>query len=141
MALQAILHSVSSYSYSFGASKQSVPTQFMTTTANRLNVLATKKSSRQLRSIPLLATRDKEELSENVKKHKPRLPERVVNTYVDYATRLWRETDPVVRKKIAAEKAISAIKRVEHIMKGEEYVDLGARDGDNIDTIEKTAAE
>ena len=66
------------------------------------------------------------------------LPKKLVNIYVDYATRLWRDTDPEARKKIASKKATSAVKRVEHLMQGEEYVDLvSPKEGDTIEDIEE----
>lgn len=46
----------------------------------------------------------------------------VVRIYTDYATRLWNETNPVARERIAQDKAAAAVKQVEHIMIGEEYV-------------------
>jgi len=46
----------------------------------------------------------------------------VVRIYKDYATRLWNETNPVARERIAQDKAVAAVRRVEQIMTGEEYV-------------------
>jgi hypothetical protein len=46
----------------------------------------------------------------------------VVRIYKDYATRLWNETNPLARERIAQDKAAAAVKQVEHIMIGEEYV-------------------
>eukprot|EP00591_Stephanopyxis_turris_P013179 CAMPEP_0195532580 /NCGR_PEP_ID=MMETSP0794_2-20130614/38545_1 /TAXON_ID=515487 /ORGANISM="Stephanopyxis turris, Strain CCMP 815" /LENGTH=508 /DNA_ID=CAMNT_0040664853 /DNA_START=228 /DNA_END=1754 /DNA_ORIENTATION=- len=47
-----------------------------------------------------------------------------LKTYVDYASRLWKETDPDARRKIAEARAVTAVQRVEHLMNGEEYFDL-----------------
>lgn len=46
----------------------------------------------------------------------------VVQIYRDYATRLWNETNPLARQRIAQDKAAAAVRKVEHIMIGEEYV-------------------
>ena len=46
----------------------------------------------------------------------------VVKIYKEYATRLWSETNPLARQRIANDKAAAAVRQVEHIMIGEEYV-------------------
>jgi hypothetical protein len=51
-----------------------------------------------------------------------RAPKKALRIYADYATRLWNETNPVARKRIAQDKAAAAVRVVEHIMQGEEYV-------------------
>jgi hypothetical protein len=51
--------------------------------------------------------------------------------------KLWRQTDPEEREKVAAQQALSAIKRVKHIMEGEEYVDVShVYDSDTLDDVE-----
>lgn len=51
-------------------------------------------------------------------------PQVVAQLYVTYATKLWRQTNHEEREKLAAQKALSAVKRVKNLMEGEEYVDL-----------------
>jgi hypothetical protein len=51
-----------------------------------------------------------------------RMPKKAVRIYADYASRLWTETNPVARKRIAQDKAAAAVRAVEHTMRGEEYV-------------------
>jgi hypothetical protein len=51
-----------------------------------------------------------------------RVPKKAVRIYTEYATRLWNETNPIARKRIAQDKAVAAVRAVEHIMQGEEYV-------------------
>lgn len=51
-----------------------------------------------------------------------RMPKRAVRIYADYASRLWNETNPVARRRIAEDKATAAVRAVENIMRGEEYV-------------------
>uniref|UniRef100_A0A7S3V3Z9 Phosphatidate cytidylyltransferase n=1 Tax=Chaetoceros debilis TaxID=122233 RepID=A0A7S3V3Z9_9STRA len=64
--------------------------------------------------------------------HAPNL----IQIYLNYMTKLWRQTSTDERKKIAAAQAVTAIRRVKHIMEGEEYVDLAnAHKGD---TLEET---
>mmetsp|Transcript_2203 Transcript_2203/g.3381 ORF Transcript_2203/g.3381 Transcript_2203/m.3381 type:complete len:582 (+) Transcript_2203:111-1856(+) len=46
------------------------------------------------------------------------LGKRVVDLYVGYCKRLWRETSPVARKKSAKDKAILAVERVQNLVKG-----------------------
>lgn len=73
-----------------------------------------------------------------VKGKKRHVPERIFETYVNYMTKLWRQTDPEEREKVAAQQALSAIKRVKHIMEGEEYVDMShVNDSDTLDDIER----
>lgn len=76
-------------------------------------------------------------------KHKKRdLPQRICQTYVDYVKRLWKETDPIEREKVASQGAIQSIKKVKHLMEGEEYVDLSeAKEGETVDdTIAREVA-
>ncbi len=67
--------------------------------------------------------------------HLPKL----VQIYVNYTRKLWRQTNRTEREKIASEQAMSAIQRVKCIMEGTcgtEYVDIGhAHEGD---TTEET---
>jgi len=57
--------------------------------------------------------------------------------YINYVKRLWRETAPEERKRIASRKASLAINNVKHIMEGEEYVDfIDMRDGETLDDFE-----
>lgn len=65
--------------------------------------------------VPLAATSVKDADSKDASKN-------VVRIYKDYATRLWNETNPLARERIAQDKAAAAVKQVEHIMIGEEYV-------------------
>lgn len=51
-------------------------------------------------------------------------PRKAVKIYSDYASRLWEETNSDARRKIAEDKATAAIRRVQHLLKGEEYTDF-----------------
>jgi hypothetical protein len=65
------------------------------------------------------------------------VPKKIFKTYVNYMTKLWRQTDPEEREKVAAQQALSAIKRVKHIMEGEEYVDVShVYDSDTLEDVE-----
>ena len=44
------------------------------------------------------------------------MPKKVIRAYADYASRLWNETNPEARRKIANDKASQAIKDVQHIL-------------------------
>lgn len=58
--------------------------------------------------------------------------------YVNYIKRLWRETAPEERKRIASRKASLAINNVKHILDGEEYIDfIVMRDGETLDDFEE----
>jgi len=46
---------------------------------------------------------------------KRQVPKMLMNVYINYITKLWRQTDPKERKKVASQQALSAIKRVKHI--------------------------
>lgn len=74
----------------------------------------------------------------NINRDKKRLvPQKIFKTYVNYMTKLWRQTDPEEREKVAAQQALSAIKRVKHIMEGEEYVDVShVYDSDTLEDVE-----
>jgi len=62
----------------------------------------------------------------------------LMNVYVEYITKLWRQTDPEEREKVAAQQALYAIKRVKHIMEGEEYVDMShMHEGENVDDMDE----
>ena len=68
------------------------------------------------------------------KRHVPKL---LANVYINYITKLWKQTDPEEREKVAAKQALSAIQRVKHIMEGEEYIDLShVNDNDTLDDID-----
>lgn len=61
----------------------------------------------------------------------------IAYVYINYVKRLWRETAPEERKKIASRKASLAINNVKTIMEGEEYIDLIVmRDGETLDDFE-----
>lgn len=64
------------------------------------------------------------------------IPQKIVDTYVTYVTKLWKQTDPIEREKLASQQALAAIKRVKHILEGEEYVNLSdVQDNDTLDQI------
>lgn len=50
--------------------------------------------------------------------------------YGDYAKRLWNETSTDARRRIANDKAGSAIRAVEHLIKSEEYVEFSEETDD-----------
>lgn len=72
---------------------------------------------------------------EQTEKHE-KIWKRAYHLYVGYFNRLWNETEPHVRRKIATENAINTLKRVQHIMNGEEYVNL-RRDKDTEEDIKQ----
>mmetsp|Transcript_10079 Transcript_10079/g.14787 ORF Transcript_10079/g.14787 Transcript_10079/m.14787 type:complete len:454 (+) Transcript_10079:168-1529(+) len=66
------------------------------------------------------------------------IPRTLMRIYVNYVRKLWIQTSPVEREKIAAQQAYSAIRRVKHVMEGEEYVDMShAKEGDTWDELDK----
>ena len=92
------------------------------------NQFSSAKRNSRLRSM----TAD-EETSEVKKEDK-----NLMNVYVEYITKLWRQTDPEEREKVAAQQALYAIKRVKHIMEGEEYVDMShMHEGENVDDMDE----
>lgn len=52
------------------------------------------------------------------------LPKLAVRIYMNYFSQLWTDTNTDARKRIAKDKAAAAIRRVQHLVEGEEYVDL-----------------
>jgi phosphatidate cytidylyltransferase len=48
------------------------------------------------------------------------LPQRAVRIYSEYVSRLWRETNPEARQIISQDKAATAIRRVQHLIRGEQ---------------------
>jgi len=82
-------------------------------------------------SCPLFSVRPKGNEATNTngstekERHKKRaLPRRAVRIYMDYFSQLWTDTNTDARKRIAKDKATSAIRRVQHLVQGEEYIDL-----------------
>jgi phosphatidate cytidylyltransferase len=62
----------------------------------------------------------------------------LMDVYVNYITKLWRQTDPEEREKVASQQALAAIKRVKNIMEGEEYVDMAhGVEGESLDDIDE----
>ena len=90
-------------------------TTFSTTTTTTTRLCATKEQD--LAPIEKVQV-EQPKTSRNVIK-------RITRIYVDYAKRLWNETNTTQRQRIAKQKAASAIQRVQHYMRGEEYMDLG----------------
>ena len=77
----------------------------------------------------LFATRErKDDDRKKDMKRRRDIPKRAVKLYVDYAGRLWNETNPEARTKIANTKAAAAIRQVQHIIRGDEYCQFA--DGD-----------
>jgi len=84
------------------------------------------------------------ERSENDKKeealssNKLGYPGIITILYTNYFKRLWRETAPKERRKIASQRASNAISNVKHLMEGEEYVDFDVRrDGETFDDFQE----
>lgn len=81
-----------------------------------------------------------EQEEEAIKKSRRKrgIPKRIMNIYVNYISRLWKETNTTSRERIANQKAYHAIKQVHHLLQnGEEYVDiLNHHDGDSLDDME-----
>lgn len=86
------------------------------------------------RNIPFQMAEDRGVVEERQRKRY--IPKKVVDTYVNYVTKLWKQTDPIEREKVASQQALAAIKRVKHILEGEEYVNLSdVQDNDTLDRI------
>jgi len=79
---------------------------------------------------------------------KPNIAQRLVDIYINYISKLWKETDVEHRSKIANQKALHAIRNVQHLLMegsaGNEYVtddilNLNARDTETMDDMEQRA--
>jgi len=93
------------------------------------SLLTTQRSSRLL---PLLVSQE-ERITEDTSVKKPRhrkravvkritsLPNQAVRIYANYASRLWTETNPEARGKIAKRKAELAIRHVQTVIRDDEY--------------------
>jgi hypothetical protein len=60
--------------------------------------------------------------SSSSKLRKRDIPAEAVRIYADYAGRLWNETNPDARRAIATTKAAEAIRQVQHMIRGDEYI-------------------
>jgi phosphatidate cytidylyltransferase len=71
----------------------------------------------------LAAASPKQDAPESSSKLRKRdIPGEAVRIYADYAGRLWNETNPDARRAIATTKAAEAIRQVQHIIRGDEYI-------------------
>ena len=119
---------------------------FSTSLHLRTVVQAPTSSSSKVRSIRPLYSATEENIetssSSSPKLKKRDIPQKICQTYVEYAKRLWKETDPIEREKVASQDAIHSIKKVKNLMEGEEYVDLSdVREGETVDdTIAREVA-
>lgn len=97
-------------------------------------------SNRNQSDTKLYASTETNEIGgEKIQKRK--IPKVLMNIYVNYITKLWRQTDPIEREKIAALQALSAVKNVKSIMEGQEYVDIAhVNDGETIDDVDERIA-
>jgi len=87
--------------------------------------------------ISMSSTTGNEEGAEAPLSNKLGLAGILASVYINYVKRLWRETAPEERKRIASRKASLAINNVKHLMEGEEYIDLIVmRDGESLDDFE-----
>lgn len=107
---------------------------------------ASKKSINYIHS-PLTnlysSTKEREEVDSSssdssTKKKSKFIPQRAMNIYVNYVTRLWKETNKTSRQKIANQRAFYAIKQVQHLLReGEEYVNImNTKQDDSLEEIE-----
>ena len=63
------------------------------------------------------------------------MPRKAIQIYSDYASRLWIETSPVARRRIASDRIAQSIRQVQHVFRGEEYCDyshVSAKDRQNL---------
>jgi len=100
----------------------------ITTSSHHLKVYSRADVQRTVGSARTAAAVTKSSLkaSSNGGEHNSLLS-KVYHTYTDYATRLWDETSTEARKRIAKDKTKDTLRRVEHMMSGEEYVELGGK--------------
>lgn len=64
-----------------------------------------------------------------------KIPRLAIRIYSEYASRLWKETSPLARRKIAKDRVTSTIKQVQHVFRGEEYCDysnVSSKDRQNL---------
>jgi hypothetical protein len=78
---------------------------------------------RPLSSLQMSVEHRKRRLGKKAKKVAS-IPRQAAKIYSAYAKRLWQETNTDARSLIAKDRASAAIKAVEHMMKGEEYLDF-----------------
>ena len=69
------------------------------------------------------------------RRHLRDLPKEAFHIYTDYASRLWNETNPEARQKIARAKTTNAIKQVQHILQNR--IQQQQRDADDNHVVEK----
>jgi phosphatidate cytidylyltransferase len=67
--------------------------------------------------------------AKNKDDRKRSLPGKVIRIYTEYASRLWRETNPEARKIVASNRVAAALRQVQHMVQGEEsmYIPVGDR--------------
>jgi CDP-diglyceride synthetase len=93
------------------------------------------QNTRAITLPPLYEVKHKHVSSENLENHhsvepkpsrrlKRDIPKRAVKVYTDYAGRLWKETNPAARRRIATTKAAAALRQVQHILRGDEYCQI-----------------
>ena len=111
---------------------------FATPSPPKSSIKNTNNTSNNNNTPPLKDCEKEEETGIDVDctKSSKNIGKRIYHLYMDYLHRLWNETDPHVRKRIATARAISSLKRVQHIMRGEEYVTL-SKDQDTFVDIEE----
>jgi len=91
----------------------------------------------KLATVSMTTPNETPETSSGANVRKRQMPKMLMNVYINYITKLWRQTDPEEREKVAAKQALSAIQRVKHIMEGEEYVDFSnVNENDTLDDVD-----
>jgi len=91
----------------------------------------------KLATVSMTTSNETPETSSGANVRKRQMPKMLMNVYINYITKLWRQTDPEEREKVAAKQALSAIQRVKHIMEGEEYVDFSnVNENDTLDDVD-----
>merc|ERR1711957_1127172 len=83
---------------------------------------STFSSSKVLFSTTLERIEEDEEKEEALLSNKLGLAGTIAILYTNYLKRLWRETAPKERRRIASQRASNAINNVKHLMEGEEFV-------------------
>ena len=92
----------------------------------------------EIYSMTAMTANEETSATEETEIHPPNLMKTVMNVYIKYIKKLWRQTDPIEREKVAAQQALAAVKRVKNIMEGEEYVDMAfGIEGETLDDIDE----
>ncbi len=120
----------------------SCPTTRYYCTKKKYHLFSTTKDKMETTEPLSLSSSSSTQSNINHEPKKPKMreiPKLIMDIYVSYVSRLWRETNVTSRETIANQKAYYAIKHVQHLLQdGEEYVNImNHNDSDKLDDIEK----